>query len=188
MTRAQGCAPPLPRVAIRLPAGRCSVAVKVFDVHSAISRRGVLRGFLAVAGLAGASSVAGCDLLGGTAGPEEIELSPELTELLAQTVALGDAYEGAITRAPSLAPQLTGPRDAHRAHAEALAVALAQPSPSAGTTEGATDPAVVLAELIDAETRGLEAARTACLAAPTRLASLLGAIAAARACHLEVLR
>jgi hypothetical protein len=162
-------------------------AVSVFGVYSGISRRALLRGLVGVAGLAGIGSVAGCDLFGGST-PDEAELSPELAALLAQTVTLGDAYDGAITRVPTLAAQLTGPRDAHRAHAEALAQALAQPTPSPGTTDGGTDPAGVLAELIDAETRGLEDARTACLSAPNRLAPLIGSIAAARACHLEVLR
>ena len=110
------------------------------------------------------------------------------TALLAQTVALGDAYDGAISRVPSLEARLTGLRDAHRAHAEALAQVLTQPSPSAGTTGSGTDPAAVLADLIDAETQGLEDARAACLGAPNRFAPLIGSIAAARACHLEVLR
>jgi len=79
-------------------------------------------------------------------------------------------------------------RDAHRTHAEALAQALAQPAPTPGTSsDGPTDPPAVLAALIEAETSGLEAARTACLAAPARLAGLIGSMAAARACHLEVL-
>ena len=42
--------------------------------------------------------------------------------------------------------------------------------------------------LVDAETKGQNAARTACLAAPGRLAPLIGSIAAARACHLEILK
>jgi hypothetical protein len=159
----------------------------VFGVQSGISRRGLLRGFVAVAGLAGVGAAAGCDLFGGST-PDEIPLTPELAELLAQTVALGDAYEGAITRAPSLADRLNGPRDAHRAHAEALAELLAQPAPAAGSSTGATDPAAVLAELVDLETQALESARTACLTAVNRLAPLIGSMAAARACHLEVLR
>lgn len=162
--------------------------VRVFGVQSAISRRRLLRGVLAVAGLASIGSVAGCDLFGGSTGTDDGELPPELADLLAQTVALGDAYDGAITRAPSLADRLTPARDAHRTHAQALADALLQPPPAANTADGATDPSAVLAELIDAETRGLEAARAACLTAPPRLAGLIGSIAAARACHLEVLQ
>ena len=186
MTRAHGYAPPSDAVDQAAgPAGRR--VVRVFGVQSAISRRGLLRGLLAVAGLAGIGSVTGCDLFGDSPGSDGDEVPPELVELLAQTVALGDAYDGAISRAPSLADRLTGPRDAHRAHAQALAQALMSPSPSAGTAEGPADPSAVLAELRDLETRGLEAARTACLAAPPRLAGLIGSIAAARACHLEVL-
>ena len=65
------------------------------------SRRDLLRGLFAVAGLAGAGSLAGCDLFDGST-PDETVLSPELAALLAQTVALGDAYDGAISRVPSL--------------------------------------------------------------------------------------
>ncbi|MBX6749759.1 MAG: hypothetical protein IRY85_08815 [Micromonosporaceae bacterium] len=157
--------------------------------HAAgVSRRDLLRGVLAVAGLAGVTTAAGCDLFGGSTDGEDVEVSAELTELLAATVALGDAYDGAIARAPSLADRLTPMRDAHRTHAEALAQALAQPAPTTATADGPTDPAAVLAALVEAETRGLEAARTACLTAPARLAGLIGSMAAARACHLEVLQ
>jgi hypothetical protein len=160
----------------------------VFGVHSAISRRRLLRGFLAVAGLAGVGSVAGCDLLGGDApGADSEQIPPEITDLLAQTIALGDAYDGAIARVPSLADRLTGPRDAHRAHAQALTQALLLPSPSTGTADGPADPTGALAALVSQENQGLQAARTACLTAPPRLAGLVGSIAAARACHLEVL-
>jgi hypothetical protein len=165
-------------------------------VHSAVSRRGpsagvsrrgLLRGVLAVAGLAGVTTVAGCDLLGGPTDAED-QVPPEFAELLAATVALGDAYDGAIARVPSLADRLTPMRNAHRTHAEALAQALAQPAPTTATAEGPSDPPAVLAALVEAETQGLEAARAACLAAPARLAGLIGSMAAARACHLEVLR
>lgn len=153
-----------------------------------VSRRGLLRGALAIAGLAGVGAVAGCDLISGVTGEDDVEVSPELAELLTATVALGDAYDGAIARAPSLTDRLTPMRDAHRAHAEALAQALARPAPTAGTADGPSDPPAVLAALVQAEIEGLEAARTACLTAPARLAKLIGSMAAARACHLEVLQ
>lgn len=156
-------------------------------MHSAVSRRDLLRGVLAIAGLAGVGAAAGCDLIGGSTETDEGELPPEIAELLAATVALGDAYDGAIARAPSLADRLTPMRDAHRTHAQALAQALARPAPSTGTADGPTDQAAVLAALVEAETQGLEVARSACLVAPARLAGLIGSMAAARACHLEVL-
>jgi hypothetical protein len=157
-------------------------------VHSAVSRRDLLRGALAIAGLAGVGAAAGCDLFGGSTDADESEVPPEIAELLTATAALGDAYDGAIARAPSLADRLTPMRDAHRTHAQALAQALARPAPSAGQADGPADPAAVLAELVEAETQGLEAARSACLVAPARLAGLIGSMAAARACHLEVLQ
>jgi hypothetical protein len=141
-----------------------------------------------VAGLAGVGAAAGCDLFGGSgAGPDDAP--PELMELLTRTVELGDAYEDAITRVPSLTDLLSAPRDAHRAHARALAQALAAPSPDPGAPQaGGNDPAAVRAALAELESQGHDAARQACLSAPPRFASLVGTIAAARACHLEVLR
>jgi hypothetical protein len=157
-------------------------------VHPGISRRGVLRAAVAAVGLAGVGATAGCDLFGG-GDSDDIVVAPEHAELLAGTVALGDAYDDAISRVPSLTAQLTGPRDAHRAHAEALARALATSVPSSNSTAGGgADPAATLTALAEMENRGLEAAREVCLSAPDRLASLVGTIAAARACHLEVLR
>lgn len=157
-------------------------------MHSGISRRGLFRGVIAVTGLASVGSLAGCDLFGGSS--DEDQLSPELATLLTQTVALGDAYDAAIARVPSLADRLTPGRDAHRAHAQALAQALAQPVPTgvvaAVEPSADTEPAVI-AQLVEAEARGLEEARAACLNAPNRLAPLIGSIAAARACHVEVL-
>jgi hypothetical protein len=159
-------------------------------VHPGVSRRGLLRGVAAVAGLAGVGAAAGCDLFGKGSSPDTEVVPPELTDLLTATVALGDAYDSAIAKAPSLAGQLTAPRDAHRAHAQALAQALGKPVPRS-TTPGAGqggDPTALLAGLVDAETKGEDAARTACLSAPPRLAPLVGSIAAARACHLEILK
>jgi len=154
-----------------------------------ISRRGLLRAVAAAAGLVGVGSAAGCDLFGGSGSGSE-DVPPELTDLLNKTVALGDAYDDAITRVPSLASRLTGPRDAHRAHAQALAQALGAPSPQPGrgSAGGSSDPATAIAALRGLETEGLNAARQACLTGPGRLASLVGTIAAARACHLEVVR
>lgn len=153
-----------------------------------MTRRGLLRAAVAAAGLVGVGSAAGCDLFGG-GGSDGVQATGEQTQLLAGTVALADAYDDAITRVPSLAGRLTGPRDAHRAHAQALAQALATPAPQSGSSPvgGGNEPTAVLAALKELESQGLEAARGVCLTAPNRLASLVGTIAAARACHLEVL-
>ena len=155
-----------------------------------MSRRGLLRATVAAAGLAGLGSVAGCDLFGGGGGSDEVVVAPEHAELLAGTVALADAYDEAITRVPSLTNRLTGLRDAHRAHAQALAKALAAPTPqpAASTLGGGSDPGATMAALAELETQGMQAARAVCLSGPERLASLVGTIAAARACHLEVLK
>lgn len=165
-----------------------SSAVPRRDRTSAVSRRDLLRGVLAVAGLAGVAAATGCGIFDRSSNADDTEVPAEITALLPATVALADAYDGAIARVPSLADRLTPMRDAHRTHAEALAQALARPVPAAGTADGPTDPDAALAELVDAETQGLEAARAACLAAPPRLARLIGSMAAARACHLEVLQ
>ncbi len=158
-------------------------------VHSGITRRGLLRAVAATASLAGVSAAAGCDLFGGSGDSQE-DATPEMRDLLAGTAALAAAYEGAIDRVPSLTNRLTGPRDAHRAHAQALAQALGLPAPgtASGAGSGPSDSAGALAALVELESDGLEAARQACLDGPGRLASLVGTIAAARACHLEILR
>jgi hypothetical protein len=145
---------------------------------------------VAAAALAGVGAAAGCDLFGGHGGSNASDVPAEVAELLTGTVALGDAYDNAIAQAPSLATLLTGPRDAHRAHARALAEALSKPVPASSTAGPGRsgDPTALRAGLVDAETKGRDAARTACLAAPGRLAPLIGSIAAARACHLEILK
>jgi hypothetical protein len=127
-------------------------------------------------------------LFDGTAEPAPT--APALDGFLKDTVSLGDAYDAAIVRVPALATVLTGPRDAHRAHAKAIAQAISAPSPKPGPGASirGTDEAAVLAALIEAETKGRDAAQDACLATSNRLAPLLGSIAAARACHLEVLQ
>ena len=54
----------------------------------AVTRRGLLRGLAAVAGVAAVGLTAGCDLLGGPATPPPTPVPPELDELLKQTSAL----------------------------------------------------------------------------------------------------
>jgi hypothetical protein len=157
------------------------------------TRRTFLRG---VAGLAGAglaaaataSTLAGCDVLSGGGGdPSEPH---QWDALLAATVALGDQYDEVLSAVPALSTALTPVRDAHRAHAQALAEAIGTPVPAASPVPTAppADRSGAIAYLVAAERAGRDAAVAACVEATPRLAPLLGSIAAARASHLEVLR
>jgi len=159
-------------------------------MHSGMTRRGLLRGLIASVGVAGVGLATGCDLIGSPdAAPAN---SPHPLEgLLRETVVLAEAYDAGIVAAPELAAVLSGPRDAHRAHAKALAQAIsaATPVPGASPTSRPTgDRTTVLARLVAAETKGRDSAREACLSTGARLAPLVGSIAAARACHLEILK
>jgi hypothetical protein len=158
-------------------------------MHSGMTRRGLLRGFVASVGVAGVGLATGCDLIGGSGGPPANSPHP-LAGLLRETVTLADAYDAGIAAVPALAAVLAGPRDAHRAHAKALAQAIsaATPKPGPSPTSRAGDRDAVLAGLVVAETKGRVSAEQACLSTGARLAPLVGSIAAARACHLEVLK
>jgi hypothetical protein len=159
-------------------------------MHSGMTRRGLLRGVIASVSVAGVGLATGCDLIGGSGGTPEDSPHP-LDGLLRETVALGDAYDAGIAAVPALATVLTGPRDAHRAHAKALAQAIAAATPKPGvspTARPSGDRAAVLTGLVAAETKGRDSAREACLSTGARLAPLVGSIAAARACHLEILK
>ena len=157
------------------------------------SRRTFLRGAAAMAGvsLAGAataSALTGCDVFSkGTGAATEPH---GLEGLLGATVALGDQYDLTMSAVPALAPAITPVRDAHRAHAQALADAIGVPVPAASPPPGQVpaDRPGALAQLTSAEKAGRDAAVAACVEATPRLAGLLGSIAAARASHLEVLR
>jgi hypothetical protein len=132
----------------------------------------------------------GCDLIGGPGGPST-DAPHALEGLLRETIALADAYDAGIAAVPELATVLKGPRDAHREHAKALAQAISVPTPKPATSPThriGGDSAAVLASLVTAEAEGRDAARQACLSTSARLAPLVGSIAAARACHLEILR
>ena len=155
----------------------------------AITRRGLLRGFAASVGVASVGLAAGCDLIGGSGGPPANSPHP-LEGLLRETVTLADPYDAGIAAVPALAATLAGPREAHRAHAKALAQAIGatpKPGPSP-TARAAGDRDAVLAGLVVAETKGRDSAEQACLSTGARLAPLVGSIAAARACHLEILK
>ncbi len=155
------------------------------------SRRGLLRAALTGALASAVVPLAGCGLLD-RKDPEPDPLDP----LLAATVALAAKYDAAIAAQPDLAGRLTPLRDAHRAHAKALAGLIGRPESSLSpspTAAGGTAPATTgaeetLAELGKAEKSGQDEAAAACLAAPTERTALLGSITAARATHQEVLK
>lgn len=172
--------------------GWCSL-VPVWSAvkDSTYSRRRLLGTATALA--AGATVVGG---LGGCGLLDRDKPDPpdSLDPLLAATVALAARYDAAIANQPQLAERLTSLRDAHRAHAKALAQLIGRPASSLSPSPPATttaptpaDAAAAVAELRKAERSGQEAAADACLAAHPDRTALLGSIAAARASHLEVL-
>lgn len=152
------------------------------EAAAPVSRRSLLRGVLGFAGLAGLGALGPYGLSGCSRGSPE-PLPDQLDDFIASTAALADRYEASIGGAPpELAATLTAIRDAHRQHVDALVAALA----SAPVTPGPAQPSSV-AELLVAEDAARNEAVAACLSASGRLAPLLGAIAAARATHVEVL-
>jgi len=160
------------------------------DEQGITTRRSFLRGVLGVAGagVLGPGALAGCDVLGGDGGGGA-QPHP-LDGFLLATVALGDRYDATLAAVPALAPALTSVRDAHRAHATALAAELGKevPKAPANAAPAPADRAEAVAAFAAAEKSARDEAVAACLAGSARLAPLLGAIAAARASHLEVLR
>jgi hypothetical protein len=140
-----------------------------------------------VLGAAATVPLAGCGLF-----ESEPERPDPLDPLLAATVGLVAQYDAAIAGQPSLVERLTPLRDAHRAHAKALARLIGRPasrlSPSAAPASPAVDAAATLVELSTAEKIGQQQATDACLAVPADRTALLGSITAARASHQAVLR
>jgi peptidoglycan/LPS O-acetylase OafA/YrhL len=136
-------------------------------------RRALLRAVVGAAVLAPA--LAACDLFQ----PDPPPPPDPLTGFYLDTLALAALYE--TDSRPLVAPI----RDAHKAHAAALA-AIMYPPPAAASpvAPSGTPPANVR----EAEQEAWQKAVDTCLAAPAERATLLGEIAAARACHLEVLR
>lgn len=162
------------------------------------SRRAVLRlAVLAGAGGLGSAGLAGCtlDRSGGpAASPSPDPLAPVLTG----TESLVDLYAATVAAQPTLADRLNPLLAEHRAHADALRVAmgLATPSGSASAARATPsrsgvqvpdDAAAALAAVVGAERAAQASAVKDCLASRPEHAGLLGSIAASRACHLEVL-
>jgi hypothetical protein len=105
------------------------------------SRRAVLRTTAgAVVGIAGATGLSGCGLLSDPRTPDRPDPLDPLDPLLAGAWALATQYDAAIAAWPDLAARLTPIRDAHRAHAAALAQLIGRPNhtpvPSAGSSTG----------------------------------------------------
>jgi hypothetical protein len=147
----------------------------------------VLRAATAVAGAVAATPLAGCGLFNRDGSDKSDPLDP----LLTATVHLAAQYDAAIAAQPQLAQQLSPLRDAHKAHAKALAQVIGQraarlsASPAASAPAG--DAAATRAQLRAAEKAGQDQAAAACLAARADRTALLGSITAARATHQEVL-
>ena len=146
----------------------------------------------------GSAGLTGCTLSGsGRPGPSP---SPDpLAPVLTGTEALVDLYAATVAAQPALADQLNPLLAEHRAHVDALRVAmgLATPSGSASPARATAtpsgvqvpdDPAAALAAVVGAERTAQASAVKDCLASRPEHAGLLGSIAASRACHLEVLR
>jgi hypothetical protein len=146
---------------------------------------------LAAAGTAAGPALAGCDSTGdgGTAVPAADAAA--LRQVAAEALGLANRYDQAISRSPDQSARLTPIRDAHREHAAAIGRSLdatvapsAPPDPSGSAASGSGS---ALKALAAAEKAAAERALTACVAAASYYAPLLGTVAAARASHVEVL-
>jgi len=143
------------------------------------SRRSLLRNVFAAAAMV--PMIAACDLLDGD--PPPPPPPDQLTEFYHRTAALIQRYDTEIAAATA-APILVIIRDAHKAHLAALA-AIMKPAPSGSPAQPSARPPE--GDLRQAELQAQQSAVQACMTAAPSRATLLGEIAAARACHLEVL-
>jgi hypothetical protein len=154
--------------------------------NSVTSRRTFLVGLLGAGGTLSAAALAGCDPLGRGGPPPP---PSDLAAFLQSTGALADRYDATLAVHGGLSATVGPIRDAHRAHAAALARLLFVKTPEVGT--GPTPPDLepaALDALTHAERTGHTAAVAVCLPAAQQYVALLGSIAAARASHLEALR
>jgi hypothetical protein len=148
----------------------------------------VLRGAgaLALGAVITPAALTGCSDGGGDV---EIPGAAMLADVIAATADLVGRYDAVIAAYPALTTRLTPIRDGHRAHLAALTSTLARKPPAASPQQAPEGgQAAALSNLAAAEKSGRADAVAACLAAPTRLAPLLGSIAAARASHQEALK
>ncbi|HEX2355843.1 MAG TPA: hypothetical protein VHI50_05235 [Micromonosporaceae bacterium] len=154
------------------------------------TRRALLRAAGTGAAGAAASGLTGCGLFDGDPGPES---SPDpLEPLRRDAFRLAALYDAAVVAHPDLAARLNPIREAHLAHAEALATVIGGASSAAPDTAAPVAPGgdakAALAELRAAEQDAQRTATQLCLEAPASRAALVGSIVAARACHQEALR
>jgi|GEM_PF-5111392 len=151
---------------------------------SNLPRRGVLAGGLAAAVLAG---LAGCR------DSDEGQAPNPLLPVRADSLALLAAYDATLRRHPRLTGRLTPLRTDHHRHVQAIERHLgsatpsgsAAPSPSAGTVPADADAA--LRALSEAEKQAEQRARQRALSVPAEYATLVAAITACRASHVEAL-
>jgi hypothetical protein len=150
----------------------------------------------AVIGGAALAGSAGCDWLSGDRSRTAAGPSP-LAPMMTGAIGLINMYTATISAQPSLSDLLDPLLSDHRAHVDALRAAMGEasrpPSTSASPDQPVTsasvpdDPTAALAAVHAAEQDARDSAVKDCLAAAPPYASLLGSIAASRACHLEVL-
>jgi hypothetical protein len=140
--------------------------------------------------LAAAGLASGCSFLGPDE-PDTIKPPNEaaLRAVAAESLDLAKRYDDAIARTPDESARLTPIRDAHREHAAAIGRSLdasvaASAAPSVSASGGSSG---LLRALQAAERAAVERAIAACMDAAPHHAPVLGAIAAARASHAEVL-
>jgi hypothetical protein len=160
------------------------------------SRRSVLAAGTSVlaagtVAVAAAGLTSGCSVLG----PDKpVTIKPPdadaLRAVAGESLDLASRYDDAIARTPDQADRLTAIRDAHREHAAAIGRSLdasvaPQPAPSASASGNGSSG--LLKALQAAERAAAERATTACMSVESYYAPLIGAIAAARASHAEVL-
>lgn len=149
-------------------------------------RRALLRSVAGVAALTPA--MAACELLDFE--PEPPPPLDPLTGFHGRTLRLAARYDAELAAAGDRLPVLTAIRDAHLAHAAALAAVMRPPPAASPSAEPSATPGVGPdpGGLREMEQAAWREAVDSCIAAPAGRAVLLGEIAAARACHLEALR
>ena len=147
--------------------------------HGRPTRRDLLR---AVGAGLSVCVLAGCGIFRS----DGVEPEPDpLLPLLTQARELVRAYDGFLAQNPDRTARLQPIRDAHAAHATALAAVVVQPSSGPSTAPSAAP--ATLAQLKALESAAAKSAYNACLAAQDERVTLVGEIAAARATHVVVL-